>query len=224
MSPRPAGGPPPRDDLIGTSVRLEPLDPDCHGSDLFAASKDDPEIWAYMPYGPFKAEDEMRDWLEKCAVSQDPLFFAVIDQESSRAVGMLSFLWIRPEHAVVEIGHIWFSSLLRRTRGATEAIFLTQQLAFDKLAYRRLEWKCNARNAASRRAAARFGFAYEGTFLQHMIIKGGNRDSAWFSILDGEWPPIRAAIEAWLAPENFDAEGRQLTSLDEEMRKVRPGR
>ncbi len=224
MLPKPAKGAPPRKAISGTIVRLVPLAPDAHGSDLYSVSRDDPDIWTYMPYGPFATESAMQVWLETCAASRDPLFFAVVDAESGSAVGMLSYLRITPEHGAIEIGHIWFSSLLRRSRAATEAIFLLQRLAFDDLGYRRLEWKCNAQNAASRRAAERFGFAYEGTFLQHMIIKGSNRDSAWFSILDHEWPVIRGAFEAWLSPANFDAEGGQRTSLAEEMRKVRPNR
>ncbi len=210
--------------MEGATVRLEPLAPGVHASDLYSVSRNDPDIWTYMPYGPFDTEGEMRGWLEACAASPDPLFFAIVDADSGRAVGMLSYLRITPEHGVIEIGHIWFSSRLRRTPAATEAIFLVQRFSFDDLGYRRLEWKCNAQNAASRRAAERFGFAYEGTFLQHMIIKGRNRDSAWFSILDHEWPVIRGATEAWLSPANFDAEGGQRTSLAEEMRKVRPGR
>ena len=224
MSPKPAIGPPPRKTVIGGTVRLEPLAPDAHGSDLYAVSKDDPDIWTYLAKGPFGSDQEMRSWLEACAASSDPLFFAVVDAETGRAVGMVSFLRIEPEHGVIEIGHIWFSNLLRRTRAASEAIFLMLHLAFDDLGYRRVEWKCNAGNAASRRAAERFGFAYEGTFLQHLIVKGRNRDTAWYSIIDGEWPAVRAALEAWLAPANFDAEGRQRRPLSEMIREVRPGR
>ncbi len=224
MLPNPAVGPPPRKAVIGRTVRLEPLAPDAHGSDLYAVSKDDPDIWTYLSKGPFGSDREMRRWLEACASSRDPLFFAVIDSETGRAAGMVSFLRIEPEHGVIEIGHIWFSSLLRRTRAASEAIFLMLHLAFDDLGYRRVEWKCNAGNAASRRAAERFGFAYEGTFLQHLIVKGRNRDTAWYSIIDGEWPSVRAAFEAWLAPANFDADGRQHRPLSEMIREVRPGR
>ena len=224
MLPKPAIAPPPRETIIGSTVRLEPLAPESHASDLFAVSHDDPDIWTFMSAGPFATEREMRDWLETCAAGRDPLFYAVVDAGSGRAVGMVSYLRITPEHGVIEIGHIWFSRLLRRTRAASEAIFLMLRLAFDDLGYRRVEWKCNAQNAASRRAADRFGFAYEGTFLQHLIVKGRNRDTAWYSILDGEWPPIRAAFEAWLSPANFDADGGQRTSLAKEMRKIRPGR
>ena len=126
---------------------------------------------------------------------------------------MASYLNIHPEHGSIEIGHIWFSELLRRRRAASEAIFLMIRQAFDGLGYRRVEWKCNAQNAASRRAALRFGFAFEGIFHQHLIVKGANRDSAWFSILDGEWPALREAFETWLDPANFDAEGNQKRSL-----------
>ena len=224
MLPKPAIGPPPRKAVIGGTVRLEPLAPDAHGSDLYAVSTDDPDIWTYLSKGPFGSDREMRRWLEACAASRDPLFFAVVDAETGGAVGMVSFLRIEPEHGVIEIGHIWFSSLLRRTRAASEAIFLMLHLAFDDLGYRRVEWKCNAGNAASRRAAERFGFAYEGTFLQHLIVKGRNRDTAWYSIIDGEWPSVRAAFETWLAPANFDAKGRQHRPLSEMIREVRPGR
>ena len=224
MLPKPAIGPPPRKPVIGGTVRLEPLAPNAHGPDLYAVSEDDPDIWTYLSKGPFGSDREMRSWLEDCAAGRDPLFFAVVDSDTGRAVGMVSFLRIEPEHGVIEIGHIWFSSLLRRTRAASEAIFLMLHLAFDDLGYRRVEWKCNAGNAASRRAAERFGFAYEGTFLQHLIVKGRNRDTAWYSIIDGEWLAVRAALEAWLAPANFDAEGRQRRPLSEMIREVRPGR
>ena len=211
--PQPAQGPPPRAEIAGDSVLLQPLDPARHAAELFLVSAEDPEIWTYMPYGPFEGLSALTEWLEGCATSQDPLFFALVDRDSGRAAGMASFLNIHPEHGVLEIGHIWFSKVIRRRRAASEAIFRMIRLAFDELGYRRVEWKCNAANAASRNAAARFGFVYEGTFHQHYIVKGVNRDSAWFSILDGEWPALRGAFEAWLDPANFDAEGKQATSL-----------
>jgi RimJ/RimL family protein N-acetyltransferase len=135
---------------------------------------------------------------------------------------MASYLRIEPEHRVIEIGHIWFAPILQRTRQATEAIYLMARHAFDDLGYRRLEWKCNALNAASRRAAERFGFTFEGIFRQHMIIKGQNRDTAWFSIIDGEWPRVRATFEEWLAQENFDLDGRQRRSLSQIRSELRP--
>jgi RimJ/RimL family protein N-acetyltransferase len=170
-------------------------------------------LFRHLPYGPFGGFDEFKSWLVERAASTDPLFFAIVDAETGAPRGMASFLRMVPEHGVIEIGHIWFSPALQRTRTATEAIYLMARYAFDDLGYRRLEWKCDALNDASRRAAARFGFTYEGTFRQHLVVKGRNRDSAWFSILDGEWPRTRTAFEAWLAPENFDATGKQLRSL-----------
>ena len=143
----------------------------------------------------------------------DPLFFAIIEQASGKASGMASYLNIVPDMGCIEIGHIWFAPPLQKTRAATEAIFLMMRHVFDDLGYRRLEWKCNALNEASMRAARRFGFTYEGTFRQHMVVKGRNRDTAWFALLDREWPAVRAAFERWLAPENFDGQGRQRMSL-----------
>lgn len=207
---------PPREILQGQSVRLEPLEPARHGAELFTrAHEPDPEgkLWAYLPYGPFPDLETFMAWLNARAAERDPLFFAVIDEASGLASGMVSYLRITPVMGVIEIGHIWFAPALQRSRQATEAIFLLATRAFDELGYRRLEWKCNALNAASRRAALRFGFTFEGVFRQHLIVKGHNRDSAWFSILDGEWPAIRAAFETWLAPDNFDADGRQKTPL-----------
>jgi RimJ/RimL family protein N-acetyltransferase len=206
--------PPARAPIEGDRVRLEPLDPEAHAGDLFAAaSAGDPELWAYLPYGPFADADALREHLAAQAASSDPLYFAVVDRATGRAGGVVSFLRIEPVHGVIEIGHIWFGAGLQRTPAATETIYLLSRTAFDALGNRRLEWKCDARNARSRRAAERFGFSFEGVFRQHMIVKGRNRDTAWYSILDGEWPAARAAYEAWLAPENFDAEGRQRRDL-----------
>ncbi len=211
--PRSAGGPPGRAPLEGRSLRLEPLDPGRHAGDLFAVSAEDPAIWTYMSHGPFEDLAPMTAWLEDCARSEDPLTFALIDRDSGRAAGMASYMAIRPAQGVIEIGGIWFSKLIRRRRAASEAIFLMISASFDDLGYRRVEWKCDAANAASRSAALRFGFAYEGTFPQHMIVKGRNRDTAWFSILDSEWPDLRGAFETWLSPANFDEGGGQRCSL-----------
>jgi RimJ/RimL family protein N-acetyltransferase len=202
--------------LRGTRVRLEPLDPDRHAADLFAAAQGegaDPLVWRYLGYGPFADVAELHAWLGDHAASEDPLFLAVVDKATGRAGGVVSFLRIAPGDGVIEIGHIWFGGRLQRTPLVTEAIYLLAREAFDELGNRRLEWKCDAANARSRRAAERFGFAYEGTFRQHMVVKGANRDTAWFALLDGDWPAARAAFEAWLAPENFDADGRQRTRL-----------
>jgi len=208
---------PDRAPLNGTRVRLEPLITERHGPQLFAAShqKDGSgsSLFRYLPYGPFAGFDEFKAWLEQRAETADPLFYAVVDTATDTARGMTSYLRMVPEHGVIEIGHIWFSPALQRTREATEAIYLMSRHAFDDLGYRRLEWKCDALNEASRQAAARFGFTYEGTFRQHLVVKGRNRDSAWFSIIDGEWPRIRAAFAAWLATENFDDAGVQRRSL-----------
>jgi len=210
---------PERAPLAGTSVRLEPLDPARHGRPLFKASHEEEGaadlLFRHLPYGPFVGFDDFAAWLDQHAASTDPLFFAIVDMETLTPQGMASYLRMAPEHGVIEIGHIWFSPGLQRTRKATEAIYLMSKHAFDDLGYRRLEWKCDALNEPSRRAAERFGFTFEGVFRQHMVVKGRNRDSAWFSILDGEWPLVRAAFEAWLAPENFDKHGAQRRSLGE---------
>ena len=210
-------GTPGRNALDGTLVRLEVLDPERHAESLFTSSHGEGtgQLWKHLPYGPFASQDEFTAWLGQRSASSDPLFFAVVDRESMRALGMASFLRIEPAHGVIEIGHIWFAPALQRTRQATEAIYLMAKHAFDDLSYRRLEWKCDSLNEPSRRAADRFGFTYEGVFRQHMIVKGRNRDTAWFSITDGEWPLRKAAFEAWLAPDNFDSAGRQKRTLSD---------
>jgi RimJ/RimL family protein N-acetyltransferase len=199
--------------LEGERVRLEPLDPERHADDLLAAAGGDPRLWDYLPYGPFADAEELRGWLAERATSLDPLFLTIVDTASGRAAGVVSYLRIEPEHGCIEIGHIWFGAPLQRTPAATETIYLLARHAFDDLGNRRLEWKCDAANARSRRAAERFGFTFEGVFRQHMIVKGRNRDTAWFALLDGEWPAVRAAYEAWLSAENFDADGRQRSAL-----------
>jgi len=214
--------PPARKVMTGRTVAMAPLDPAAQGRSLYALSQGaDPEgqLWTYMPYGPFADPAAFHAWLERCAASDDPLFFAVIDTTAGgatgKASGMASYLRITPAHGVIEIGHIWFAPAMQRTPQATEAIYLLAREAFDGLGYRRLEWKCNALNTASRRAALRFGFSFEGIFRQHMVVKGRNRDSAWFAMLDHDWPRIRANFERWLAPDNFDAEGQQKVALSD---------
>jgi RimJ/RimL family protein N-acetyltransferase len=202
---------PRRASLIGERVRLEPVDPD-HAPALLEAAEGDPRLWDYLPYGPFD-EQELRAWLRDAAASDDPLFLTVVDSATDRPSGVVSFLRMAPAHRSIEIGHIWFGAHLQRTPHATEVIYLLARHAFDDLGYRRLEWKCDAANARSRRAAERFGFTFEGVFRQHMIVKGRNRDTAWFSLLDSEWPAARAGFERWLDPANFDADGRQRRSL-----------
>ena len=201
--------------LEGELVRLEPLDVARHASQLFAAQAGAPAIWEYLPYGPFGSETVFRAWLTERATTSDPLFFAIIDRASGMALGMASFLRVEPSHGVIEVGHIWYSPALQRTRLATDAMYVMARHVFDDLGYRRYEWKCNALNEPSRRAAVRLGFTFEGVFRQHMVVKDRNRDTAWYSMLDSEWPAAKAAFEAWLRPENFDGEGRQLRSLAE---------
>lgn len=213
VTPSPDWRPPARTVMQGRLVRLEPIDPDRHAAALYEASKDHPEIWAYMPYGPFESAKALAAWQTSSCLGDDPLFFAVCEAESGRPLGMVSFLRIVPAMGVIEIGHIWFAATLQRTPLATEAIFLLMRRTFDEMRYRRLEWKCNDLNDKSKAAALRFGFAFEGVFRQHMILKGRNRDSAWFALLDKDWPRVRTNFAAWLDPANFDDAGRQKTSL-----------
>jgi RimJ/RimL family protein N-acetyltransferase len=204
--------------LRGARVRLEPLDAARHAAQLYAASHGedtDPRLWDYLPYGPFADAAAYASWVERHHDGDDPRFYAVVDAAAGRAAGVVSYLRIEPDHGVIEIGHIWFGRTLQRTPQATEAIYLLARHAFDDLGHRRLEWKCDAANQRSRAAAERFGFTYEGTFRQHLIVKGRNRDSAWFSLLDGEWPAQRTAFEAWLDPANFGPDGAQRRRLQD---------
>jgi RimJ/RimL family protein N-acetyltransferase len=206
---------PQRVPLDGATVVLQPIDPERHATDLFSSSEGAPELWNHLGYGPFANQAEFTSWLNDRAATEDPLFYAIVDRAAGAARGMASFLRMEPQHGVIEIGHIWFAPTLQRTRQATEAIFVLARHAFDDLGYRRLEWKCDSLNAPSRKAAERFGFVFEGVFRQHMVVKGRNRDTAWYSMTDGEWPARRAAFEAWLAPDNFSADGAQRRSLAE---------
>lgn len=205
----------PRTPMVGRTCRVEPLDPAAHGADLFAAFSADREdrIWTYLPYGPFASREALEAWMAETCLGEDPLFHAVIDNANSRAVGVASYLRIEPKVGVIEVGHINYAPAVQKTPAATEAMYLMMARVFDELGYRRYEWKCNALNAGSCAAAERLGFTFEGIFRQATIAKGRNRDTAWYSILDKEWPAARAAFQAWLAPENFDAEGRQIRSL-----------
>lgn len=198
--------------IVGRAARLEPLDADAHAADLWAALHADDRLWQFMSYGPFASQPLFRAWLESRCGCDDPLAFAVIDAASGQARGLLSLMAVRPESGVIEIGHIVLSPALQKTAAATQALFLALSHVFA-LGYRRVEWKCDARNSASRRAAKRLGFLFEGLFHQHMIVKGENRDTAWFAVLDREWPALKPAFEAWLGPENFDAAGRQRRPL-----------
>lgn len=201
--------------LRGRAVTLVPLNAEAHADALFEGANggDKDRLWIYLFDGPYADRAAFRANIESKAASQDPLFFAVVDNASGRAVGYQTFLRIEPKHRVIEVGNIMYTPALQRTIGATEAQYLFARYVFDDLGYRRYEWKCNNLNAPSKRAALRLGFGFEGVFRQHMIVKNRNRDTAWFSMLDGEWPARRAAFEQWLAPENFDASGRQRASL-----------
>ncbi len=170
------------------------------------------ERFRYLPPGP-QDREAFGQWLDHAAAAVDPLFFATVDAASGRCEGRQALMRITPEHGVIELGHILWGPRMARTRLATEAFYLAASYAFDELGYRRLEWKCHAHNEPSRRAAERFGFTYEGTFRQHVIFNGRNRDTAWFAILDGEWPALREAFEAWLAPGNFGEAGEQRQRL-----------
>jgi Acetyltransferases, including N-acetylases of ribosomal proteins len=207
---------PPRTPMEGRWCRLEPLDPERHVADLFAASQLDPDgrTWTYMSYGPFATVEEYRAWMEKTCLRDDPLFFAFVDAATGKAVGEGAYLRIEPKAGYLEVGHLYFSPLLQRTPAATEAMYLMMQRAFE-LGYRRYEWKCDSLNAPSRAAAQRLGFSYEGTFRQATVYKGRSRDTAWFSVIDTEWPPLRAAFKQWLDPSNFDSEGKQRVRLSD---------
>lgn len=215
IAPQGALGPPRRDSLTGRYVRLEPLDEARHGAALWRAVAGHDGLWTYMAYGPWPNETAFRAWVGERARLDDPLAFAVVDQASGEAVGVVTLMRVDVANGCIETGNIFFAPTLQKTPGATEAIYLQARLVFDDLKYRRFEWKCDSANAASQAAAKRFGFSYEGLFRQHMIIKGRNRDTAWFSMLDHEWPARKAAFERWLAPENFDADGRQKQGLRE---------
>jgi len=200
--------------LSGRYCRLEPLDADRHAAQLWTAFEQDRTGvgWTYLPYGPFAEQTEFEAWAQKMSQGDDPLFFAILDTED-RAIGVASYLRIDPTMGSIEVGHIHYSPLLQRTRAATEAMYLMAWRAFEELGYRRYEWKCDDLNAPSRRAAERLGFTYEGTFRQDRIYKGRNRDTAWYSIIDSEWPAVREALEAWLDPGNFDEQGNQVARL-----------
>lgn len=200
--------------LRGRFGAVERLSTAKHGADLWQVLRGHDHVWAYLPSGPFADQAAFSSYLATCEQNEERIFYAVLDG-GGRAVGILSLMEIRPAMRVVEVGNIVYSPALQRTPLATEAQYLIARYAFETLGYRRYEWKCNALNAPSRRAAERFGFAYEGLFRQHMIVKGRSRDTAWFAMLDSEWPARKAAFERWLAPENFDRDGRQKASLAE---------
>jgi len=207
--------PPPRTPASGRFCRLEPFDPAAHSSALYEsfARDADHHNWTYLAYGPFDSCDAFDAWARETCQGDDPLFHVIIDLATGQAVGLASYLRINPKDGVIEVGHIHFSPLLQRTTLATESMFLMMKRVFDELGYRRYEWKCDALNAPSRMAAERLGFTFEGVFRQATIYKNRNRDTAWYAIIDKDWPGLRAGYEAWLDEDNFDGEGRQLRSL-----------
>jgi RimJ/RimL family protein N-acetyltransferase len=208
--PRPC---PPRSPMRGQWCDVVPLDPDAHADALYAAYAADAEgrIWTYLPIGPFADLAAYRAWVDETCLTDDPMFHTILVE--GQPLGVASLMRIDPAHGVIEVGHINFAPALSRTRAATEAMFLMMSRAFDELGYRRYEWKCDTLNAPSRSAALRLGFTYEGTFRQATTYKGRNRDTAWFSITDGDWPRLKAGFQAWLDPANFDENGRQRSRL-----------
>jgi RimJ/RimL family protein N-acetyltransferase len=209
--------PPPRpslDPMSGRFCRVEPLDATRHAADLHAANRIDAEgrNWTYLPYGPFETPTSYAAWVESVAAKPDPMFWAIVDLATGKAVGVASYLRIDPESGSIEVGHINFSPRLQRNPAGTESMYLMMQRAFT-LGYRRYEWKCDALNAASRAAAQRYGFSYEGIFRQARLTKGHNRDTAWYGAIDSEWPALDRAFKLWLDPSNFDQQGRQRVAL-----------
>lgn len=205
--------PPSRAPMTGRYVQLDPLSP-AHAADLHRANAESDAIWDYLPYGPFADEAAYRAWVETVANRDDPVFFAIRNLETGHLAGVASYLRITPEAGTIEVGHINFAPELQRTRAATEAMALMMARAFEA-GYRRYEWKCNALNLGSRRAAQRLGLSHEGVFRQAAVIKGRNRDTAWFAAINAEWPRLRAAFDAWLDPANFDTAGRQRRPLSD---------
>jgi len=208
---------PPRTAMRGRLCQLELLDAALHARALHEAYGEDESgrNWTYLPYGPFPSADAYADWVSARQIGDDPLFYAIVLADSGRPVGVASYLRIEPAMGSIEVGHLSYSPALQRSAVATEAMYLMMRRAFDELGYRRYEWKCDSLNGPSRRAAERLGFRYEGTFRQMMVVKQRSRDSAWYSILDSEWPALRVAFERWLDPGNFDANGRQRARLED---------
>lgn len=222
-TPVPGWTPPPApmgEVLDGQYVRLERLDADAHAADLHRAYSGHDALWDYMPYGPFSSAAAYHRWAKETASGADPLFYVLRDKATGHCGGVASYLRITPAAGSIEVGHICLSPEVAKGRVWTEAMFLMMEWAFRN-GYRRYEWKCNALNMASRRAAQRLGFSYEGIFRQAAVIKGRNRDTAWFAVIDAEWPALREAYAAWLSPRNFDAAGRQKERLSDLTRLVR---
>lgn len=206
---------PSRISVPGTCVLIEPLDPQTHGDSLWyrIGGTTNQDLWRYMHTGPFPDRASFDTYLNRLVATDDPLYFAVVNRETGLAEGHASYMRIDAGQRVIEVGAILYSAELQRTRAATEAMYLMARHVFEDLGFRRYEWKCNAKNDASQNAARRLGFAFEGVFRQHMIVKGRNRDTAWFSMLDSEWPARKQEFERWLNPSNFDGTGRQKTRL-----------
>ena len=205
---------PPLEPMVGRTCRVEPLNTERHAADIHAANLLDADgrSWTYLPYGPFDTLESHVAWVTSVTAVADPMFHAIVDPGTGRAVGVASYMRIDPPAGSIEVGHIHYSPLLQRTVAATEAMYLMMKRAFE-LGYRRYEWKCDALNAPSRAAAQRLGFSYEGVFRQARLTKGHNRDTAWYAAIDSEWPALDAAFRRWLEPSNFDALGRQRVSL-----------
>lgn len=221
----PPGLLPPRIPLVGSDVTLEPMNADKHAAELFKASHGTNEalkIWDYLTYGPWADVESYAQVIKTQSASHDPIFYAIISNETGKACGQASFLDNHALNGVTEIGHIWFAPSLQRTRGATEALFLMLSHAMSDLGNRRMQWRCNAKNEKSRAAAHRLGFRFEGIFYNHLIFKGMNRDTAWYSILDDEWPEVRDHIQLWLNDANFDDKAHSINSLSEMMKNRTP--
>jgi RimJ/RimL family protein N-acetyltransferase len=208
--------------MQGRLCTLEPLNRDHHSVDLFEAfSRDlDHRNWTYLPYGPFASLVEFQNWIDATCLGDDPCFFTIIDLDSGKAVGVASYLRIVPASGVIEVGHIHFSPLIQGSAISTEAMYLMMKLVFEELGYRRYEWKCDALNGPSCTAAKRLGFVFEGIFRQATMYKQRNRDTAWYSVIDKEWPVIKEVFESWLNSDNFDDDGKQRTSLSQSMRRA----
>jgi RimJ/RimL family protein N-acetyltransferase len=203
------------DTIEGRYCRLERLNLR-HLDGLYAViSEDDASVWTYMPFGPFENKESLRSWLDAASTQTDPFFYAIVDAATSAIKGFASYLRIAPDVGVIEVGAIYFSKALRRSAIATEAMYLMARHAIDDLGYRRYEWKCDSLNQPSRSAAQRLGFTFEGIFRQAIVYKGRNRDTAWFAIIDHDWPNIKRAMERWLDPGNFSARGTQKVRLEE---------
>ncbi len=216
VEPKPPGTMPDLRPLGGRYIRLDPLNVERHGADLWnaIAGKDDGgKLWTYMAFGPFSNQADFMHWLKERQAQKDAWFYAYVKRDTGEALGMGAFMRADPGNGAIEIGSIWLSQALQRTREGTEVIYLMMRHAFEDLKVRRLEWKCDALNAPSRRAALRYGFSFEGIFRQHMIIKTRSRDTAWFAMIDSAWPHAKLGFEAWLAESNFDAEAREKAKL-----------